>query len=152
MGYENTKTNSILNQECSIENVYTERNIFQSLLNQNQKLKSDYEFFCKLLPDNKVLNSLLPEENKFKFKNEDSLSYFSDIEFWKVINEINYIQNNNKNAINYFVNISFSSNELNYLNEQNDDEKIKSDESEFIQETLSIDATSEVVINKVEWD
>ncbi|WP_235115274.1 hypothetical protein [Mycoplasmopsis bovis] len=137
--------------------VYSEKNMFESLLKENKELEAHYRFFNKLMP-NYDLFKHINESIKIPIVDMNNISkhtikqvYFANID--KYLIDVNYLKTKNDIAFDLksiSKNISFSSNEiLPLIDVQNND--FYDGGSSFNEDTISFANTTEVVINKVEF-
>ncbi|CAL59426.1 hypothetical protein MBOVJF4428_00691 [Mycoplasmopsis agalactiae] len=137
--------------------VYSEKNMFESLLKENKELEAHYRFFNKLMP-NYDLFSHINESIKIPNVKMDNLTkstikqidmnninkYLINVNYYKTKSDMTFeLRSISKN-------ISFSSNELLSLLDVKDDEFYDGGSS-FTEDTISFTNTTEVVINKAEF-
>lgn len=137
--------------------VYSEKNMFESLLKENKELEAHYRFFNKLMP-NYDLYKHINESIKIPLvdisditKNTIKQVDYTNID--KYLIDVNYLKTKTDIAFDLKSisrNISFSSNEiLSLIDVQNND--FYDGGSSFTEDTISFTNTTEVVINKVEF-
>lgn len=147
------KQNSSINLDIDIK-MYSEENMFLSLIKEDEELAKNFKTFQKLMPFENLFNSDEIEDiiQKYKISSLPKTTYIDSSEWNKHYLNINGFDYHNHSFSNnnLMKKLSFSSNELNELIDGELSVKIVEKESRFNNETVSFVNTSEVVINKVD--
>ncbi|WP_027120740.1 hypothetical protein [Mycoplasmopsis lipofaciens] len=153
-----TKSNNKIEVKTSNKSYlpYSQKDLFTNLLKEDKILNKNYQLFLKLTSnfdifENNEIDSMLP----IKKRVENILNPIDNQKFIFYLDKINSFDINSKEfKNNYFQNISFKSNDLDYLIEN---QNIYKNEGDFLNDesafnntdNISLESTTELVVNKV---